>query len=216
MCLIPLASKAFFWAVDVIKYLIPHQESWLFMEYLLDAFTAGFLSSSLRLIRLVTEGFKSGALYLFILLWQEAKRDRVHKLNCVLRCDPRHPTVFFQPFILTTRLSSLFWRCVVPLSCVWGKQSGSQVPLGEDTCNVLMGHCLWSQQMFTELRLCVTLCWHGGPSAGRSHWWAVLPHLFLRSFPLDHGALQDGYKQSETEIWRLQRKLQEIQGPAEK
>lgn len=47
------------------------------MEYLLDAFTEGFLSSVLQLINLMTKSFKLAVLYVIILLREEAKRDRV-------------------------------------------------------------------------------------------------------------------------------------------
>ena len=50
------------------------------MEYLLDAFIEGFLSSVSRRINLGTESLTSVALYLR-LLWEEAKRDCVRKHN---------------------------------------------------------------------------------------------------------------------------------------
>lgn len=65
------------------------------MEYLLDAFTEGFLSSVLQRINLMTKSFKLAVLYVIILLREEAQRDSIHKLDCVIRCDLRHSMMFF-------------------------------------------------------------------------------------------------------------------------
>lgn len=63
----------------------------LFIEYLLDAFPEGFLSSVLQLINLMTEHFTLAVLDVS-LLWEEAQMWwSVHELSWVIRCDLRRP-----------------------------------------------------------------------------------------------------------------------------